>query len=84
MSLPGELCERAFSNHPDANCVLYQNINCMDGAKGAKEMGTEDSLLDIEKATRTNETFEVESISVRQGCELIVYQGSNFYRKSIF
>ena len=55
----------------------------MVGANGAKEMGSEDSLLDIEKPTRTNETFEVESISVREGCELIVHTGRNFYEISL-
>ena len=45
-------------------------------------MGNGDTIMDIEKLTKTNETFEVESISVREGCALTVYTGENFIQKT--
>ena len=75
MKLTGEQCTNAFSLRPGANCILYHVPHC-DGTKGTREMGNGDIIMDIEKVSRTNETFEVESISVREGCELIVHAGN--------
>ena len=74
--LIGELCENAFVRHSKADCVLYDKIDC-DKTIGTREMGNGDTIMDIEKLTKTNETFEVESISVRAGCALTVYTGKN-------
>ena len=75
MNLTGELCTNAFGSRPGANCILYHEPEC-DGTKGTREMGNGDIIMDIEKVSRTNETFEVESISIREGCELIVHAGN--------
>ena len=72
----GELCENAFVRHSKADCVLYDKVDC-DKTIGTREMGNGDTIMDIEKLTKTNETFEVESISVREGCALTVYTGKN-------
>ena len=55
---------------------MYDKIDC-DKTIGTREMGNGDTIMDIEKLTKTNETFEVESISVREGCALTVYTGEN-------
>ena len=78
----GKQCAQAFSTYPVANCILYHEPDC-DDTKGTKEMGDGDTMMDIEKVTRTNETFEVESVSVREGCELIVHTGDNIIKTFI-
>ena len=58
----------AFNVHPDASCILYDDEYCQ-GDEGIKEMLSGESLKEVQ------EIFDIESISIRKGCQLIVDTG---------
>ena len=60
-------CRDAFSTRPDASCVLYDDELC-DGTEGEKELTGGES---VESVT----DFDVESVSVKKGCQLTIYTG---------
>ena len=64
-------CSKIFETYPGADCILYDDEKC-DGAEGIKVM------KDGDKATNFEETygFDVESISIKKGHKLTIYQGN--------
>ena len=66
-------CSDTFYSHPNAACILYDEERC-DGQEGIKEMGNGVTIYDI------GETLEygIESVSVRQGCQLVIHTGKLF------
>ena len=62
--------------HPAATCILYDDTHC-DGSDGLKELGNGAILLTDTAALG----FDVESISVKKGCQLSIYSGIPFSLK---
>ena len=65
-----DLCPTTFDTYPDASCILYDDEKC-NGQEGVKEMGNGDIAMNIE----TMYSFDVESVSIRQGCTLTIFSG---------
>ena len=65
-----DLCPTTFDTYPDASCILYDDEKC-NGQEGVKEMGNGDIAMNIE----TMYSFDIESVSVRQGCTLTIFSG---------
>ena len=65
-----DICSTSFNDHAKAACILYDASDC-NGEKGLKEMVNDEALSDIEKS----QYFDVASISIREGCQLIVDTG---------
>ena len=65
-----DLCPTTFDTYQDASCILYDDEKC-NGQEGVKEMGNGDIAMNIE----TMYSFDVESVSVRQGCTLTIFSG---------
>ena len=65
-----DLCPTTFDTYPDASCILYDDEKC-NGQEGVKEMGNGDIAMNIEIMY----SFDVESVSVRQGCTLTIFSG---------
>jgi len=63
-------CKETFSKHTTADCILYDDEEC-DGDEGVKEMRRGGVLL----TAKTVLPFDVESVSIRKGCQLTVYTG---------
>ena len=63
-------CPDTFYSHPNAACILYDDERC-DGQEGMKEMGNGETTFDI----RDKLNYDIESVSVRQGCQLAVDTG---------
>ena len=64
-------CKEAFINHSEDSCILYDDDRC-DGEEGLKAMKNGASLMNVVKLV----DFDVESVSVRKGCQLTVYTGN--------
>ena len=65
----GNGCKNVFKNaHSGAACILYDDDNC-NGEDGVKKMSPGEVLM-------SSLEFDVESVSVRKGCSLIVYTGT--------
>ena len=67
--------------HPDASCILYDDEDC-NGEDGIRKMANGESILDVEKKSfksEDREEFDVESVSVKKGCQLIVNTGIYYY-----
>ena len=71
-------CPDTFYSHPNAACILYDDERC-DGMEGMKEMGNGETTYDIGE----NLEYDIESVSIRQGCQLVVDTGSFFMVYSI-
>ena len=69
--LEKDRCPVTFNNYPDASCILYDDENC-NGDEGIKEMGNGDVALNFESMNG----FDVESVSIKQGCKLTIYTGN--------
>ena len=66
-----EVCPFTFNTYPNASCILYDDENC-NGDEGVKEMNNGDVALNFESMTG----FDVESVSIKQGCKLTIYTGN--------
>jgi hypothetical protein len=56
--------------HPQTSCVLYDGQKC-NGKDGLKELSNRDNLVDVKRILE----FDIESVSVRHGCQLTLYTG---------
>ena len=65
-----EFCKEAFVEDSGASCILYDDEKC-DGSEGVKELTNGALLL----TDTTALDFDVESISIKKGCQLSVYSG---------
>jgi len=63
-------CKETFAKHTPADCILYDDEEC-DGDEGVQEMRRGGVLL----TAKTVLPFDVESVSIRKGCQLTVYTG---------
>ena len=63
-------CQDIFHENSDAKCILYDDENC-DGYDGIKKLKNGDVVKNIEEKFG----FDVESISIKKGCQLTVYSG---------
>ena len=63
-------CPDTFYSHPNAACILYDDERCV-GQEGMKEMGNGETIFDIGDKM----DYDVESVSVRQGCQLVIDTG---------
>ena len=61
-------CAFSFNNHPDAACILYDKPKC-NGENGLKELTNDEALSNIEQS------FDVASVAIREGCQLVVDTG---------
>ena len=52
------------------SCALYDDEN-LDGSEGFKQMHSGDKISELEKKFG----FDVESLFIKQGCQLDVYTG---------
>ena len=66
-----DLCPDTFSLYPNARCILYDDEKC-NGAEGMKQMGNGDDITNIEMRY----SFDVESISIKRGCEMTIFSGN--------
>ena len=66
-----EVCPFTFNTYPNANCILYDDENC-NGDEGVKEMSNGDIEINFESMNG----FDVESVSIKQGCKLTIYTGN--------
>ena len=66
-----DLCPFTFNTYPDASCILYDDEKC-NGDEGVKVMGNGDVALNFESING----FDVESVSIKQGCKLTIYTGN--------
>ena len=66
-------CPDTFYSHPNAACILYDEERC-DGQEGMKEMGNGETAYDIDETLE----YGIESVSVRQGCQLVIDTGRLF------
>ena len=64
-------CKDMRNMHPHTSCVLYDGPKC-NGKEGLKELSNGASLVDV----RGILDFDVESVSVRHGCQLTLYTGN--------
>ena len=69
-NLSKDLCKRTFAKNLAAGCIIYDDKRC-DGHEGRKE------LLNGEILSKVTESldFDIESVSVKKGCQLTVYTG---------
>ena len=65
-----DLCPVTFDTYPGASCILYDDEKC-NGQEGVKEMGNGDVIMNIEAMYG----FDVESVSIKQGCKLTIFSG---------
>ena len=61
-------CKTIFQSHPDSFCIVYDDEECK-GADGLKAFDKDEII------TEPPESFDVESISVRKGCQFTVNNG---------
>ena len=66
-----DTCKDVFKRHSDADCILYDEGNC-DDEHGMTELKNRQSVLN------TGRKFGIESVSIREGCQLAIYTGSYF------
>ena len=66
-----DLCPFTFNTYPEASCILYDDEKC-NGDEGVKVMGNGDVALNFESING----FDVESVSIKQGCKLTIYTGN--------
>ena len=65
-----DFCPDSFNKYSGASCILYDDGKC-DGTEGLKELKNGDVVKNIEDTLG----FDVESISIKKGCQLTVYTG---------
>ena len=65
------MCQDNVKKHPDVRCILYAGKKC-DGRQGMKKLLDGDRIINVEKLLY----FDVESISVTNGCRLTVFTGN--------
>ena len=65
------MCKRYFDENPNTSCILYDSANC-NGEERSMTLQNGDSLSNVRNIT----SWDVESISVRTGCQLTVDTGS--------
>ena len=70
-----DFCQDIFDKNPDVDCVLYDDERC-DGDKGIKKLKSGDVVTNIEETLG----FDVESVSIKKGCQLKVHTGR--YKKN--
>ena len=59
-----------FVTHPAAGCILYDDSKCY-GEEGMQTMSSGGFLL----TDQTELGWDVESVSIRKGCQLSIYSG---------
>ena len=62
---------KVFETYPEADCILYDDEKC-DGTEGMKVMKNGDVASNFEETYG----FDVESISIKKGHKLTIYQGN--------
>ena len=70
-----DVCDEAFTGHDEAQCILYDDGGC-DGTEGVRYLRTGDTILDV-NSLRIESDFDIESVSVRKGCQLTLYTGND-------
>ena len=63
-------CKDMRSLRPHTSCVLYGGQKC-NGKEGLKELSNGANLFNVKEML----DFDVESVSVRDGCQLTLYTG---------
>ena len=61
-------CKTIFKSHPGSFCIVYDDEECK-GADGFKAFDKDESIIE------PPDSFDVESISVRKGCQFTVNNG---------
>merc|ERR1711944_235996 len=61
----GDLCEEIFLRHANASCILYDDEKC-DGSEGIRKLSAGESFVN----GTTAPGFDVESISIKDGCQI--------------
>jgi hypothetical protein len=74
-----DLCKEVFVAHSAAGCILYDDSKCK-GKEGMKTMSSGGFLL----TDQTELEWDVESVSIRKGCQLSIYSGKRFDGESHF
>ena len=70
-------CDKVFQTYPDSFCIVYDNEEC-NGEDGRK-------LFDNgEVMARPQKSFDIESISIKKGCQLTVNTGILQYQYTSF
>ena len=67
-SLQNNDCSSIFQVHPDSFCIVYDDEECK-GHDGFKTFNSGEVIIEPPK------TFDVESISVKKGCQITVNTG---------
>ena len=64
-------CLKVFETYPEADCILYDDKKC-DGDEGINAMENGDVAKNFEDTYN----FTVESISIKKGHKLTIYEGN--------
>jgi len=65
-----DLCKDIFVRHSNASCILYDDEKC-DGSEGIRKLSAGESFVNGTTALG----FDVESISIKDGCQIKIFSG---------
>ena len=67
-----DLCKDIFVRHSNASCILYDDEKC-DGSEGIRKLSAGESFVNGTTALG----FDVESISIKDGCQIKIFSGNH-------